>query len=347
MMNKMMSVAAFAAALTLTASCALAATADAKIVAPNTEKITAPFAGTLLPFDYETGDSVSAHETLFTLDTTPVYATQAGTVSAVFASVGDDASGVAAHYGALAVIEPKNALYIDASTDQAYNDADNRYIHAGETLYLKLGNDKGTGVVTSVSGKKYTVEILSGSFDVDDTVRCFRESTTPSDSEVGRGKVTRYADVQVNANSGRIAAVHVKPGDAVEVGDLLFELVDAQSEKNASRSIAASKDGVITSMNTASGAQVYRGQLLCEVADLSTLALSAEVDELDLNSIAVGDTLSYTLDAFDGETFTGTVTQIYSVGAKKQYATYFDVRITMPAGKTLLPGMNGTVTINK
>ena len=338
-MNKMMSVAAFAAALTLTASCALAATADAKIVAPNTEKITAPFAGTLLPFDYETGDSVSAHETLFTLDTTPV--------SAVFASVGDDASGVAAHYGALAVIEPKNALYIDASTDQAYNDADNRYIHAGETLYLKLSNDKGTGVVTSVSGKKYTVEILSGSFDVDDTVRCFRESTTPSDSEVGRGKVTRYADVQVNANSGRIAAVHVKPGDAVEVGDLLFELVDAQSEKNASRSIAASKDGVITSMNTASGAQVYRGQLLCEVADLSTLELSAEVDELDLNSIAVGDTLSYTLDAFDGETFTGTVTQIYSVGAKKQNATYFDVRITLPAGKALLPGMNGTVTINK
>ena len=346
-MNKMMSVAAFAAALTLTASCALAATADAKIVAPNTEKITAPFAGTLLPFDFETGDSVSANETLFTLDTTPVYATQAGTVSAVFASVGDDASGVAAHYGALAVIEPKNALYIDASTDQAYNDADNRYIHAGETLYLKLGNDKGTGVVTSVSGKKYTVEILSGSFDVDDTVRCFRESTTPSDSEVGRGKVTRYADVQVNANSGRIAAVHVKPGDAVEVGDLLFELVDAQSEKNASRSIAASKDGVITSMNTASGAQVYRGQLLCEVADLSTLELSAEVDELDLNSIAVGDTLSYTLDAFDGETFTGTVTQIYSVGTKKQNATYFDVRITLPAGKTLLPGMNGTVTINK
>ena len=217
MMNKMMSVAAFAAALTLTASCALAATADAKIVAPNTEKITAPFAGTLLPFDYETGDSVSAHETLFTLDTTPVYATQAGTVSAVFASVGDDASGVAAHYGALAVVEPKNALYIDASTEQAYDDADNRYIHAGESLYLKMGNTKGTGVVTGVSGKKYTVEILTGDYDVNDTVRCFRESTAPSDSEVGRGKVTRYADVQVLADSGRIAAVHVKPGDTVEV----------------------------------------------------------------------------------------------------------------------------------
>ena len=204
-MKKWMSAAAAAAALTLTASCALAATADAKIVAPNTEKITAPFAGTLLPFDAELGDSVSAGETLFTLDTVPVYAAQVGTVSAVFAKVGDDASGVAAHYGALAVVEPKNALYIDASTEQAYDDADNRYIHAGESLYLKMGNTKGTGVVTGVSGKKYTVEILTGDYDVNDTVRCFRESTAPSDSEVGRGKVTRYADVQVLADSGRIA----------------------------------------------------------------------------------------------------------------------------------------------
>ena len=200
---------------------------------------------------------------------------------------------------ALAVIEPKNALYIDASTEQAYDDADNRYIHAGESLHLKMGNTKGTGVVTGVSGKKYTVEILTGDYDVNDTVRCFRESTAPSDSEVGRGKVTRYADVQVLADSGRIAAVHVKPGDTVEVGDLLFELVDAQSAKNASRSVAADASGVITLMNTVSGAQVYRGQLLCEVADMSALELSAEVDELDLNSVAVGDTLTYTLDAFD------------------------------------------------
>ena len=67
-MNKMMSAAAAAAALTLTAACALAATADAKIVAPNTEKITAPFAGTLLPFDYETGDSRTAADRTVTVN---------------------------------------------------------------------------------------------------------------------------------------------------------------------------------------------------------------------------------------------------------------------------------------
>ena len=121
-------------------------------------------------------------------------------------------------YGAMAVIEPTLALYIDADTSQAYDDDDNRYLHAGETLYLKCGNEKGTGRVSSVSGKDYIVEILTGSFDVGDTVRCFRESSTPSDSETGRGKVKRYDDVNV-VSDGRVAAVHVKPGDAVKVGD--------------------------------------------------------------------------------------------------------------------------------
>lgn len=333
-------------ALTLTCACALGATANATIVAPETAKITAPFSGTLLPFDLTAGEEVSAGQTLFELDTVPVYATQSGTVSAVFAGTGDDASGVIAHYGSLAVIEPEHALYIDANTDQAYNDDENRYLHAGETLYLKCNNEKGTGIVTSVSGKNYVVEILTGSFDVDDTVRCFRESSTPSDSETGRGKVKRYDDVAVTA-SGRIAAVHVKAGDTVSVGDLLFETIDAQSAKNASLSISAPTAGAVTVLSAVSGAQVYRGQLLCEIADLTRLELSAEVDELDLNAIRVGDTLTYTLDAYAGEVFSGRITEIRPIGQVRQNATYFDVRISLPEGKTLLPGMNATVTLGE
>lgn len=321
------------------------ATANATIVAPNTVKITAPFAGTLKPFDLTQGDAVSAGQTLFTLDTTPVYATQEGTVSAVFAAVGDDASGVVARYNALAVIEPESPLYVAASTAQAYDSDDNRYLHAGETLHLKCGNEKGTGRVVSVSGKDYVVEILTGNFDVDDTVRCFRESSMNSDTETGRGKVTRYPDVNVTAQ-GRIVAVHVKAGQKVKTGDLLFEVIDATSEKDAELTLTAPCDGALTLLNTTSGAQVYRGQLLCEIADLSTLELSAEVDELDLLSVQVGDTLTYTLDAYGTETFTGTVTEIRPVGTTKQNATYFDVRITLPTGKTLLPGMNATVTLN-
>lgn len=330
--------------LTLTCAAALAATANASIVAPETAKVTAPFSGTLRPFDLSMGEAVSEGEVLFEVDTVPVYAQQGGTVAAVFAAEGDDAAGVINRYGALAVIEPELALYVDASTAEAYDDDDNRYLHAGETLYLKRGNEKGKGRVTSVSGKNYIVEILEGSFDVDDNVRCFRESAMPSDSETGRGKAKRYADVSVGG-AGRVAKVHVQPGDKVAVGDLLFEMIDAQSDKGASTQITSPVSGAVTLLQAVSGAQVYRGMLLCEIADLSALELSAEVDEMDLAALRVGDVLTYTLDAYGEETFTGTITEIRPIGAARQNATYFDVRITPPAETLVLPGMNATVTL--
>ena len=343
---KLITFAALLAALSLACACALGATANASIVAPETAKIVAPFSGTLLPFDLTMGDAVAAGETLFALDTTPVYAPQDGTVAAVFAGPGADAAGIIAHYGALAVIEPANPLYVDADTDNAYNNDDNRYLHAGETLYLKRNDEKGTGVVTQVNGDDYIVEILTGDFDPDDSIRCFRESAMPYDSEVGRGKVKRFADVSVTA-SGRVAVVHVQPGDAVKTGDLLFETVDALSAVGASPAITAPVSGAVTVLHAVSGAQVYRGQLLCEVADLTKLELSAEIDEIDLAAVRVGDVLSYTLDAYPGETFSGAVTEIRPIGAARQNATYFDVRITLPDSTALLPGMNATVTLDK
>ena len=94
-----------------------------------------------------------------------------------------------------------------------------------------------------------------------------------------------------------------------------------------------------------SGSLVYRGQLLCEIADLTALELSAEVDEIDLNDIRVGDALTYTIDAYGEQSFVGMVTEIRPIGTAKQNATYFDVRITLEGGRTMLPGMNGTVTL--
>ena len=330
--------------LTLISACALGATANASIVAPETAKVIAPFAGTLRPFDWSAGESVEAGDVLFEIDTIPVYANQSGTVAAVLAGVGDDADGVITRHGAMAVIEPELALYIAADTREAYDDEDNKYLHAGETLYLKCGSEKGEGRVTSVNGQNYVVEILDGSFDVDDTVRCFRESSMPSDSETGRGKVKRYPDVNV-LSSGRVAKVHVQPGDKVAAGDLLFEMIDALSAKDASPVITAPVSGAVTLLQAVSGAQVYRGMLLCEIADLSALELSAEVDELDLTSIRVGDVLPYTLDAYGDKAFSGTITEIRPIGSPRQNATYFDVRITPPLDVTALPGMNATVTL--
>ena len=199
-MNRKLTAILLAALMMTMAACgALAATANATVVAPETVKITAPMNGTLLSFDLTAGDRVAAGDVLFAFDTVPVYAQTGGKVAAVFAEAGDDAAGVLARYGSLAVIEPEKPLFIPANTSQAYDKDENKYLHAGQTLYLKCGNEEGMGVVTSVDGANYIVEILEGDFDLGDTVRCFRKAEMKYEEETGKGKATRYADTAVQA----------------------------------------------------------------------------------------------------------------------------------------------------
>jgi len=332
--------------MTLAACGALAATANATVVAAETVKIVSPMNGTLLPFDLTAGDRIAAGDVLFGFDVTPVYAQADGTVVAVFAGEGDDASGVLARYGSLAVIEPEKALFVPANTAQAYDKDENRYLHAGQTLYLKCGNEEGVGMVTSVDGADYIVEILEGDFELGDMVRCFRKSEMKYEEETGRGKATRYPDTAVAA-LGRITACYIQPGDEVRTGDLLFEVVDSSCPVGAALTVEAPVGGAVALLAAASGMQVYRGQLLCEIAKLDALELSVQVDELDLDSIRVGDVLSYTLDAYGETAFAGTVKEIRPIGSARQNATYFDVRLTIDSEKMILPGMNGTVTIGE
>lgn len=325
------------------------ATANASIVAPDRTQVVAPFSGTLLPFDWQAGDTVAPDDTLFAYDTIKVYATQTGTVSAVFAAPGDDAQGIVDRYGALCVIEPERPLYILATNAQAYKDKENenKYLHAGETLYLKSSNgNKGTGRVTAVNGTEYTVEILTGDYDPGDTIQCYRDSNHAYDSQTGNGKAERYADAAIIAD-GRIVRVHKEAGDAVTAGELLLEMIDRDSlSADSADAVLAGVDGVITAVQVLPGAQVYKGQYLCEIVGMTTLELSAEVDEVDIAALRVGDRLSFTMDAFAGETFEGTVTRIVPLGTKKQNATYYDVRLSIQSeGKGFLIGMNGTVML--
>jgi Biotin carboxyl carrier protein len=62
---------------------------SAKVTAPHYEDITAPCSGTLLSFDVEAGDRVSAGQILFSMQTTEVFAPEDGTISAMFLSDGE------------------------------------------------------------------------------------------------------------------------------------------------------------------------------------------------------------------------------------------------------------------
>ena len=94
------------------------------------------------------------------VETSKTYASTDGTVSGVFAREGDSADGVKTQYGALVYIEPINRYTLECSTEKGYNSSENRYIHIGESVFLKCtkdGSHQGRGVVTGLDSPANTV----------------------------------------------------------------------------------------------------------------------------------------------------------------------------------------------
>lgn len=322
-------------------------TANAVAESENVYKITAPYSGVLLPFDLESGDPVSKGDTLFALDTVKVYAPVDGTVQAVFAETGDLCEDVTALYGMIACIERTLPQVAQASTSAAYNDEENRLIHVGETVYFYQTSDKdneGEGRVTAVNGSDYTVELTAGDFENGDSIKIYRDEKMGTKSCIGSGTIERAADVAVNG-TGRVLSCAVQPGQTVRKGQLLFELSGQDAEADVTgAAITADHDGTVElAAGAASGQQVYKGQLLASIHDLSAMNVVAEVDEIDLERVHVGDTLTVVFDCYPQEEVSGTVQSISLIGNAKQNATYYDVTLSISASWQVLPGMNATV----
>ena len=324
-------------------------TANAVAESENVYRVTAPYSGVLLPFDLESGDTVAAGDTLFSMDTLKVYAPEDGVLRAVFAETGDLCSDVTTLYGMIACIERTLPQTVEASTSGAYNDDDNKLIHVGETVYFYQSNDKdneGEGRVTAVDDSKYTVEVTAGDFDNGDTIKIFRDEKMGTKTCIGSGTIRRAADVAVNG-SGRVLSCAVKEGQTVRKGQLLFELAEQDAQADVkSAEVTASHAGVVELVGASSGQQVYKGQLLANIHDLSSMNVVAEVDEIDLERVHVGDTLIVVFDCHPEEQVSGTVRSISQMGNAKQNATYYDVTISVTTKWQVLPGMNATVWLN-
>ena len=331
--------------------CALAdesrITANGTVESDTTYQLIAPYSGVLTAFDWDNGDRVEKGETLFTMDTFKVYAPADGTVRALFAREGDLAADIVSQYGCLGVMERTLPQTITASTTGAYNDADNRLIHVGETVYFEQNTDKdnqGEGRVVSVDGSNSVVEVTAGDFEIDDGVKLYRDEKRGTKTAIGTGTVRRADDLTFTG-TGRVLRCAVKEGDKVEKGQLLYELAGQDAQMDAQAALTAPADGALEVLTT-SGQQVYRGQLLGKVHGLSAFHVVAQVDEVDLDRVHVGDSLTVELDRYPDTEVTGIVTEIAGLGVEKQNATYYDVTLSLSTTLELLPGMNATVRLN-
>lgn len=82
------------------------------------------------------------------------------------------------------------------------------------------------------------------------------------------------------------------------------------------------------------------------LASDENMLLCVSVDELDINSVSDSQEAEVTLDAIEGETFTGTVTKVgNSASSASGGVAKYTVQITIPKDEQMKAGMNASATI--
>lgn len=110
--------------------------------------------------------------------------------------------------------------------------------------------------------------------------------------------------------------------------------------------VRAPHAGVVYSLPVRAGGFVNTGDLLVEVADLSTVEVHSFVDEPDIARLAPGENVTLTWDAIPGRKWQGTVARLPAQIVKYQTRNVGEVVCRVPnPGEHLLPNTNVNVTI--
>ena len=319
--NRKHIIAALLIAALLLAQTALAETITftGTVAASETCEVYAPIGGTVESVDVVIGQKVAAGDALIALSTTKVYAEESGTVTGVFGQPGDSAETVAQKYGAVVSIEGESVYSIAASTDNAYNSTDTKFVHVGEEVYLECysdGKHTGAGVITAIEGTDYTVRVTSGEFLIGETVNVYRGESATSSKRIGRGTLNRVNPTSVTG-TGSIVSIAVKSGDTVERGDLLFETLDGSFDGlyMSGTGITAGVDGTVSSISAQQGGQVQKNGVVAVIYPDSAMRVEAQIEEANLGDIAVGDPVSIELawNQDDEVTYPGTISMISAI----------------------------------
>ncbi|HIQ81876.1 MAG TPA: HlyD family efflux transporter periplasmic adaptor subunit [Candidatus Pullichristensenella stercorigallinarum] len=296
---------------------------DGVVTGGEAQFVLAPFGGVLDTVSVRAGDRVRPGQVLATIQTTRVYADVEGTVSGVFGREGDATEGISERYGGVLFIEPTNKYTIAASTEKAYNRSENKFIHVGETVYLKCtsdGSHRGTGVVTGMGEKagEYNVEVTGGEFYVAETVGIYRRSDYAESSRIGRGTVAAAKAVAIKG-SGSILKMHVKNGDFVERGELLFETVTGGLDGlyAPGNEIICEVSGIVASVDAGAGSSVEKGGKILSIYPDEGTRIEMQVRESDLGLVREGMKvdIEFNWDLQRMTRFEGTITGISYLSA--------------------------------
>lgn len=157
------------------------------------------------------------------------------------------------------------------------------------------------------------------------------------------------ADEYESARLSYLQAVEQVASNKQNVNSSQEEVQRAQTNLGYA-TITSPIDGVVISKSVEEGQTVAASfstpELFTIAKDLTNMQVIADVDEADIGEVAVGDRVSFTVDAYPNDTFEGKVTQVrLQATTTNNVVTYEVVISAQNADLKLKPGLTANVTI--
>ena len=200
----------------------------------------------------------------------------------------------------------------------------------------------------------------------------------------GEGTFQAITDGKMNADLSstvEVAAVLVTEGDYVTKGTPIFRMTSDSAEDllrsykdsldNAQEKVESAQNNLDKSQETydnytitapisgqvitktyKAGDKINSGNsssntVLATIYDMSSYTFEMSIDEMDVQSVEVGQSVVVTADAYDGKTFSGKVTNVSLESSVSNGVSTYPVTVTLDDTYDLLPGMNvdGTIVL--
>lgn len=300
--------------------------------------------------------------------TETVYAPLAGRLKALFVSTGDDALKAVAQHGALALLSTDGLMQLSLETSAA--------LQSGDGVSVRWEGGEAEGTVAQKSAAGYLITLSDKDAPFGQTAEVYLDN-----APVGSGSLSLHAPAAVLATGGTIKKINYDLGDKLTAASKLFTLengpfTSAYQIKFAQRTqtaaqletvlayladprITAPADGVIGSLFLLGGKTTGSASNPSLSVSASTngkttgatlhaggpVKMTLAVDEIDILSLAIGQSATVTLDALPGETFEAFVTHISNIGETARSVASFAVELTLTSNAHQKLGMNGNATI--
>ena len=278
---------------------------------------------------------------------TSIYAGVSGRVKAIFAAEDTVVADVMYEHGALALLSLDGYMVVTIESDA---------LEVGDSVTVRLsGEDEVTGTVESVVDGQASVLVT-------DNGPGYGEEAAVLDTEgnqLGTGTLEIHSALRVTGYAGTVASVRVDENEKVTDTTKLFTLEDtgysanyqsllrerAELEETLLELLTIQRDGAVLAGMDGSVYSVDYSDGATSVVTLSRdekMSVTISVDESDILSLELGQSVTVSVSSVSEESFAGTLTEINRTSSS---SGVYSAVIQVDKAEGMLTGMTASVSV--